>query len=40
MARGEQLWQIEAVAANRNTSSQACKEAGKVEQTYFPWRKG
>ena len=33
------LRQIEVAVANGKTTSQAAKEAGIVEQTYFRWRK-
>ena len=33
------LRQIEVAVANGKTTSQACKKAEIVEQTYFRWRK-
>jgi transposase-like protein len=33
------LRQIEVAIANGKTTSQACKKAGIVEQTYFRWQK-
>jgi len=48
MARGKRyqpeqvvnlLRQIEVAIANGKTTTQACKEAEIVEQTYFRWRK-
>ena len=33
------LRQVEVAVANGKMTSQACKEAGIVEQTYYRWRK-
>ena len=33
------LRQVEVAVANGKTTTQACKQAGIVEQTYYRWRK-
>jgi putative transposase len=33
------LRQVEVAVANGNSTPQACKEAGIVEQTYYRWRR-